>query len=103
MKRPKRSLYSPQGLNIMKKPNASHKAFCRSLTADERLLLMIRDDLYHGSWKETLQTLKHHLKQKPRITRLRDRIRADIARILKMQDVENKHQINLADFLSENR
>lgn len=76
-----------------------HKKFCASLTADERLLVTLRDELYAGSWDEMTKDLQERLHGRPYIFKLATRIQDDISRIEKLREYERKHGLNLADFL----
>jgi hypothetical protein len=76
-----------------------HKKFCASLTADERMLIALRDELYAGSWDQMLKDLQERLKGRPYIFKLATRIQDDIARIQKLRDYETKNTLNLADHL----
>ena len=75
--------------------------FVASLTADERMLVSLRDELYDGSWEQMLKDLKDRLEGKPYIFKLVNRISADLQRIEKLMDFEKKHKINLADHLKK--
>jgi hypothetical protein len=77
----------------------SHKKFCASLTADERLLIALRDELYAGSWDQMLKDLQERLKGRPYIFKLASRIQDDIVRIEKLREYERKNSLNLADHL----
>lgn len=79
-------------------PNA-HQKFADGLPAEERMLVVLRDELYSGSWDRMLVDLRDRLKGRPYIFKLVNRIQDDIARIEKLQDYEKKHNINLAEFI----
>jgi hypothetical protein len=59
--------------------------------------LVIRDELYAGSWDEMLQDLEGRLGAKPYVFKLATRIEDDVLRIRKMRDFENQHNLNLKD------
>ena len=80
---------------------ASHDKFLTSLTADERMLVTLRDDLYGGSWDQMLKDLKDRLNNKPYIFKLVNRIQDDITRIEKLGDYEKKHKIDLGELLKK--
>ncbi len=80
---------------------ASHDKFVASLTADERMLITLREDLYGGSWDQMLKDLKDRLNNKPYIFKLVNRIQDDITRIEKLGDYEKKHKVNLADLVKK--
>ncbi len=76
-----------------------HQKFVDGLSADERMLVTLRDELYGGSWDQMLQDLNDRLKGKPYIFKLVNRIQEDLGRIQKLRDYETKHKVNLADYL----
>ncbi len=79
----------------------SHEKFVASLSADERMLITMRDELYDGSWELMLKDLKDRLKGKPYIFKLVNRIQDDVQRIEKLGDYERKHKVNLAQFMKQ--
>ena len=79
----------------------SPEKYSAQLSADERMLITLRDELYDGSWDQMLKDLKDRLEGKPYIFKLVNRISADIQRIEKLSDYEKKHRINLADYLKK--
>jgi hypothetical protein len=79
----------------------SHEKFVTSLSADERMLITMRDELYEGSWELMLKDLKDRVKGKPFIFKLVNRIQDDIQRIDKLSEYERKHRVNLAPFLRQ--
>lgn len=80
---------------------SSHDRYAAALDPDERTLVTLRDELYNGSWEQMLGDLKDRLKGKPYIFKLVNRIQDDIGRIEKLRDYEQKHRINLVDFLNK--
>ncbi len=79
----------------------SHDRYVAALDPDERTLVTLRDELYNGSWPQMLGDLKDRLKGKPYIFKLVNRIQDDIGRIEKLRDYEQKHRVNLADYLNK--
>jgi len=73
------------------------EAFVADLTSEERTLLVIRDELYTGSWDEMLNDLTARLQAKPYVFKLATRIEDDIVRIRKMREFEEQHNVNLKD------
>jgi hypothetical protein len=70
-----------------------------SLTKDDRMLVVLRDELYGGSWKEMLSDLRARLKNKPFVFKLAHRIEADISRIEKLMTYESRSSVNLSDLI----
>ncbi len=83
------------------KSTSPHEKYCAELTADERTLLTLRDELYSGSWEQMLGDLNDRLHKKPYIFKLVNRIQDDVARIEKLSGYERKHRINLVDYLKK--
>ena len=81
---------------------SQHKKFCDSLTSDEKMLIVLRDELYDGSWDKMIQDLKDRLKGKPYIFKLVNRIQDDVVRIEKLRDYEQKNNINLSEYIKGN-
>ena len=73
------------------------ETFARELLNEERTLLVIRDELYNGSWNEMLKDLTARLQAKPYVFKLATRIEDDIVRIQKMRDFEKQYNVNLKD------
>jgi hypothetical protein len=83
---------------VVKNP---HKKFVESLSPEERMLIILRDELYTNSWDRMLQDLKERLRGRPYIFKLVNRIQDDIERIEKLRKYETKHGIDLAQFVME--
>jgi len=79
----------------------SYKKFYQSLSEEETMLIVLRDELYNGSWENMWTDLADRLKGRPYIFKLADRIEEDLARIEKMQEYEKTHQINLKDYKNQ--
>ncbi len=73
------------------------RKFVKGLSPEERTLLVIRDELYDGSWTEMLKDLEARLQAKPYVFKLATRIEDDIVRIRKLRDFEEKNGLNLKD------
>lgn len=79
--------------------SAQHKKYFESLTPEERMLVVLREELYGGSWDRMLTDLRDRLRGRPYIFKLVNRIQEDIARIEKLQEYEKKQGVNLGDFI----
>ncbi|MHC4627678.1 MAG: hypothetical protein ACYTDV_11905 [Planctomycetota bacterium] len=71
--------------------------FAASLSDEHRMLVILKAQLYGGSWKPMLDDLQNRLAGKPYIFKLANRIRDDIERIERMQEFEKEHNIDLAE------
>ena len=70
-----------------------------SLLPDQRDLVLLRDELYDGSWDEMLTDLKNRLEGKPYIFKLVNRIQQDIEMIKELRALEKEKGINLRELL----
>jgi hypothetical protein len=73
--------------------------FAQRLSEEERMLVILKSQLYDGSWEPMLDDLKNRLTGKPYIFKLASRIKDDVERIEKMRKFELEHGVNLADFV----
>lgn len=73
--------------------------FVAGLSDEHRMLVVLKVQLYGGSWEPMLDDLKNRLAGKPYIFKLVNRINDDIERINQMREFEAKHDIDLAEFV----
>ena len=73
--------------------------FVDGLSDEHRILVVLKAQLYDGTWEPMLDDLRHRLKGKPYIFKLANRIQDDIRRIEEMQEFEAEHNIDLADYV----
>ena len=64
------------------------------------MLVLLKKELYDGSWDTMLTDLRRRLDGKPYILKLANRIEEDIARIEQLSDFEKSHHTNLSDFVN---
>ena len=75
------------------------EAFVAQLTEQERMLVVLQNRLYEGSWQAMIKDLQNRLKGRPYIFKLANRIRDDIERIAKLQEFENSRNLKLSDLV----
>jgi hypothetical protein len=63
------------------------------------MLVVLKAQLYGGSWEPMLDDLKNRLAGKPYIFKLANRIKDDIERIEQMRDFEAEHGIDLTEYV----
>lgn len=68
-----------------------------SLQREDYILLVLRDDLYEGSWTLMRQDLIDRREGRPCVFKLSQRITRDVERIDRLRDLERAHGIDLAD------
>ena len=76
-----------------------HRVFAESLSKAERVLVVVRDELYGGSWDEFQSDLRARQDRKPFIFKLNSRIDEDLSRIEKLRGFEQREEVNLAPLL----
>lgn len=75
------------------------RAYAESLTKDERVLLLVRDELYEGSWDELADDLQARRNTKPCVFKLRERIEDDLGRIERLRAFEQEQGVDLRALL----
>ena len=80
--------------------DALAKDFVRGLDNEHKMLVVLKAQLYGGSWLPMLDDLQNRLEGKPYIFKLSTRIKDDVQRIEQMKAFEKLHGIDLADYVS---
>ncbi|HAK97507.1 MAG TPA: hypothetical protein DCM87_21585 [Planctomycetes bacterium] len=62
--------------------------------------MLLRNELYGGSWDEMERDLRRRLERKPFVFRLMHRIEEDLARIARVRAYEEAHRTDLGVFLT---
>jgi hypothetical protein len=73
--------------------------YVKSLSDEFRMLVVLKRQLYGGSWESMLDDLRNRLAGKPYIFKLANRIQDDIERIEEMKKFEQDKKIDLADYV----
>ena len=73
--------------------------FVRGLGEEHRMLVVLKRQLYGGSWEPMLDDLRNRLSGKPYIFKLANRIQDDIERIEEMLEFEAEHGIDLSEYI----
>lgn len=84
-----------------KKTAASDAAreYVSRLSEESRMLVILKSQLYGGTWAPMLDDLRNRLSGKPYIFKLANRIQDDIRRIEEMSEFESRNEIDLADYV----
>ena len=80
--------------------DALAKDFVRGLDNEHKMLVVLKAQLYGGSWLPMLDDLQNRLEGKPYIFKLSTRIKDDVQRIEQMKAFEESNGIDLADYVS---
>lgn len=73
--------------------------FIAAITRQERMLVLLKQELYDGQWNEMETDLRARLEGKPYIFKLADRIDRDLERIVRLREFEKQHGVDLADYI----
>ncbi len=69
------------------------------LSEEYRMLVVLKAQLYGGSWEPMLDDLRNRLAGKPYIFKLANRIQDDIERIGQMRRFEAEHNVDLSNYV----
>jgi hypothetical protein len=73
--------------------------FVSGLSDEHRMLVILKAQLYSGTWEPMLDDLQNRLEGKPYIFKLANRIKDDIQRIKQMRKFEEQHNVDLAEYV----
>jgi len=73
--------------------------YVKSLSEEYRMLVVLKAQLYGGSWEPMIDDLRNRLVGKPYIFKLASRIQDDIERIEQMRKFEVDHKVDLAEYV----
>ena len=69
------------------------------LSNEERMLVVLKRELYEGSWDEMIADLRARLEGRPYIFKLAHRIADDLERIGHLRDFEQDHGVDLSEYV----
>ena len=75
--------------------------FVRGLAETERIALIVRDELFAGSWESMRKDLEARAAGRPYVFKLATRIEEDLKAVDKLSAFERRRKVNLADYLRE--
>ncbi|MFH1716495.1 MAG: hypothetical protein ABIF19_04025 [Planctomycetota bacterium] len=73
--------------------------FVARLGDEHRMLVILKAQLYGGTWEPMLDDLQNRLVGKPYIFKLANRIKDDIERIELMRKFEQERNVDLTDYV----
>jgi len=76
------------------------KQYVKNLAEEYRMLVVLKAQLYEGSWEPMLDDLRNRLNGKPYIFKLANRIQDDIERIEQMMKFEKEYNVDLALYVN---
>ena len=73
--------------------------FVDALTTEERMLVVLKAELYEGSWDEMVEDLQARLNGRPYIFKLAHRITEDLDRIRRLRQFEESSGVDLSEYV----
>ena len=77
------------------------RRFMDRLSDEQKLLLVLKRDLYDGDWQPMVQDLNNRLNGKPYMLKLAARIEDDLQRIEQMHQLERHYSVDLTRYIQE--
>ncbi len=74
--------------------------FVEKLSDEHKMLIVLKKQLYGGSWEPMLEDLRNRLEGKPYIFKLTNRINEDIERINEMREFEERYDTDLCEHVT---
>ena len=74
--------------------------YINALSDEHRMLVLLKGQLYGGSFEPMLNDLQNRLDGKPYIFKLVNRINDDIERIKELMAFEDEHGVDLAEYVA---
>lgn len=79
------------------------RRFVDRLTEEQKLLLVLKRQLYDGDWQPMVTDLRNRLEGRPYVLRLAHRIEDDLRRIEQIRRMEEQYNVDLSAFVSDIR
>ncbi|HOD82663.1 MAG TPA: hypothetical protein PKG77_14685 [Phycisphaerae bacterium] len=76
------------------------RQFVQGLSGEERMLVVLKHELYEGSWDEMVADLRARLEGRPFIFKLANRINDDLVRIERLREFERDHRVDLSEYVT---
>ncbi|MBW8002319.1 MAG: hypothetical protein FVQ80_09910 [Planctomycetes bacterium] len=73
--------------------------FVATLSEESKMLVVLKRQLYGGTWEPMLEDLQNRLSGSPYIFKLANRIQDDIKRIEELLEFERVKNVDLADYV----
>jgi hypothetical protein len=78
---------------------AAVRDFVERLSREERMLIVLKRELYEGRWDDMVADLRARLEGRPYIFKLASRITEDLQRIEKLRQFEKRNRVDLSEFV----
>ena len=87
------------GKDVSSDNRGSIRRFLDRLTSEERMLVLLKRELYEGSWDEMVADLQARLDGRPYIFKLAHRIADDLERIERLREFERQYEVELSELV----
>ena len=75
------------------------RQFVQGMTKEERMLVVLKAELYEGDWEEMVTDLRARLEGRPYIFKLAHRITEDLERIARLREFEESCGVDLSEYV----
>ena len=75
------------------------RQFVEGMTDEGRMLVVLKRELYEGSWEEMVADLRARLEGRPYIFKLAHRIADDLERIDRLMHFEGQFDVDLGEYV----
>ncbi len=75
------------------------RRFVDGMSPEERMLVVLKRELYEGNWDEMVADLNARLQGRPYIFKLAHRITDDLERIRRLRRFESQHGVDLCEYV----
>ena len=89
----------PQVTTAPDKAPEEVRRFIEGMTSEERMLVVLKRELYEGSWDEMIADLQARLEGRPYMFKLAHRISDDLARIERLSEFEQRSGEDLGKYI----
>lgn len=69
------------------------------MSSEERMLVVLKRELYEGSWDDMVADLQARLEGRPYIFKLAHRIADDLERIERLRQFERRQNVDLSEYV----
>lgn len=73
--------------------------FVQGMPSEEKMLVVLKRELYEGSWDEMVADLRARLEGRPYIFKLAHRIADDLERIARLREFEESCGVDLGEYV----
>jgi len=75
------------------------RRFVQGMPSEEKMLVVLKRELYEGSWDEMVADLQARLDGRPYIFKLAHRIADDLERIARLREFEQTCGVDLSEYV----